>query len=109
MAASSFTLQLPAGTATTKLINLPTAGSWLGGQVVSIAVLAAATITLTIIKKLPGGGTSSRIVWNNVSFPAESRSHVQLKFNETMAKIVYTSTQEISFAIECNTTAVAPA
>lgn len=112
--ASTFTVQLPAGTNITKLINIPTAGSWLGAVVVSFATHTADMTVheaIFINEFVPGNpnvkgyrhvdyagavGTD----FDNWTLAKETRIWKVLFAGESMFKLRYTSTYEVSVNIE---------
>lgn len=116
----TFTVQLPPGTNQTRLVNVPHAGSWLGGVVCSIATHSTdAQIHefIFISSDVPGNPNvkSYRHVGNVAQgaatrgydewvLDADSRIWFVLFKGENMAKIRYTSTQEISLNVETTKT-----
>lgn len=116
---SSYTIQLPPGTNVTKMINVPTGGSWLGGVNISIATHTAnATIHewIFINEFMPTQPTKTGyrhldIVGDNTNgfdnwvLPKETRPYKVLFIGESMMKLRYTSTYEISVCIETSNTA----
>lgn len=111
--ASTFTIQLPAGTDVTKLINFPTAGAWLGAVVVS---WCTHTTNMTVHEAIfinefvPGNsgvkgyrhvnydGTGT--TFDEWILPAEQRIWKGTFAGETMFKLNYTCTNEVSVSIE---------
>jgi hypothetical protein len=100
MSASSSTLLLPAATAKTIDITIPTVGSWLGGVVVSFVSAQNATISLTAIKFPQNTNLGSRTVLSGYSLLADKRRHETLRRNESILKLTYTATAELSVTIE---------
>lgn len=111
--ASTFTIQLPPGTNATKLINIPTAGSWLGGVVVSwcthttdLEVHEAIFIT----ESVPGNSNVKgyrHVNYDGVgptfdewTLPAEWRIWKVLFATESMFKLRYTAANEVSVLVE---------
>lgn len=102
-------IQLPAGTNTTKCINLPTCGSWMGNIAVSLLTSANATIhELVFLYSNPPdgkrryrrtGGTSGGgfAEW---TLEAEKKFIRWLLVGESGMLIRYTATQEISLNVE---------
>lgn len=115
--ASTFTIQLPAGTDVTKLVNVPSAGSWLGAVVVS---WCTHTSDMTVheaifISELVPGNPNVKgyrhVNYDGVgptfdewTLPAEARIHKVLFTHESMFKIRYTSTYDVSVMIETTQT-----
>ncbi len=115
--ASTFTVQLPAGTNVTKLINFPTAGSWLGAVVVS---WATHTTNLTVHEAIfinefvPGNPNVKGYrhvnldgvgpTFDNWTLPAESRAWKVMFAGENMFKLRYTATNEVSVSVETTQT-----
>lgn len=111
--ASTYTVQLPAGTNVTKLINIPTAGSWLGAVVVSWATHTTSMTVheaIFISETVPGnpnvkGYRHSNYdgvgpTFDNWTLPAETRIWKVLFASESMFKLRYTATNEVSVNIE---------
>jgi len=115
---STFTIQLPAGTNLTKLINIPTAGSWLGAVVVSWATHSANMTVhsaIFIFKIVPGNVNVKgyrHVNYDGVgptfdewTLNAETRVYKVLFRGESLFKINYTSTNDVSVTIETSHTA----
>ncbi len=115
--ASTFTIQLPAGTNVTKLITLPTAGSWLGAVVVSwVTHTTSMTVheAILITENVPGNPSVKGYRHSNYSgtgptfdewtLPAETRVWKVLFDSEEMFKLRYTSSNEVSVSIETTQT-----
>jgi hypothetical protein len=116
--ASTFTIQLPGGTDVTKLINIPTAGAWLGGVVVS---WCTHTTDMTVHEAIwinefvPGNPNVKGYRHANLSgegptfdewvLPAETRIWKVLFAGETMFKLRYTCENDVSVSIESTQTA----
>lgn len=116
--ASTFTIQLPAGTNVTKLINIPTAGSWLGAVVVSWATHTADMTVheaIFINEFVPGNpnvkgyrhvdyagavGTD----FDNWVLSKDTRIWKTLFEGESMFKLRYTATNEVSVNVETTRT-----
>jgi hypothetical protein len=116
--ASTFTVQLPPGTNETKLINFPTAGSWLGAVVVSWATHTddmTVHEAIFISEAVPGNPNVKgyrHVNYDGVgptfdewTLPAEWRIWKVMFASETMFKLTYTSTQEVSVTVETTQTA----
>lgn len=116
--ASTFTIQLPAGTNVTKLVNIPTAGSWLGAVVVSWATHTADMTVheaIFISELVPGNPNVNGYrhvnydgigpTFDNWTLPAEWRAWKVLFAGESMFKLRYTSTHEVSVTVETTQTA----
>lgn len=111
---SSFTIQLPAGTNITKLINLPQAGGWLGSVICGIATHttdASIHEWMFINEWIPSQPTKKgyRHVdyagnmgagFDNWTLVKDVRCYKVLFTGESMMKIRYTSTNEISVNVE---------
>lgn len=115
--ASTFTVQLPAGTNVTKLITLPTAASWLGAVVVSWATHTASMTVheaIFISELVPGNSNVKgyrHVNYDGVgptfdewTLPAEIRAWKVLFATEGMFKIRYTSSNEVSVSVETTQT-----
>lgn len=119
--AGTFTVQLPAGTDVTRLVNVPTAGSWLGGVIVSIATHSTDAQIHEMIfindQYVPGNGDVKgyrhvgdvRQGANNRGYDdwilyGDTMIWFPLYETETMVKLHYTSAQEISLNVETTRT-----
>lgn len=107
---SSYTIQLPAGTNVTHLVNLPHCGSWLGAVSFSISSVTDATIHSLLIEYDTAvtlrwyrrvGGTQAGN-WQNWTLSAQRRIWFPMFNNEMMTIINYTSTNPISLCVETN-------
>lgn len=111
--ASTYTVQLPAGTNVTKLINIPTAGSWLGAVVVSWATHTTSMTVheaIFISESVPGNpnvkgyrhGNYDGVgpTFDNWTLPADTRIWKVLFASESMFKLRYTASNEVSVNIE---------
>lgn len=116
--ASTFTIQLPAGTNVTKLINFPTAGSWLGAVVVSWCTHTSDMTVheaVFISESVPGNPNVNGYrhvnydgegpTFDDWVLPAEWRVWKVMFESENMFKLTYTSTYEVSVSIETTQTA----
>lgn len=116
--ASTFTIQLPAGTNVTKLVNIPTAGSWLGAVVVSWATHTSDMTVheaIFISESVPGNPNVNGYrhvnydgvgpTFDNWTLEAEKRIYKVMFQSETMFKIRYTSTYDVSVCVETSQTA----
>jgi hypothetical protein len=115
---SSYTIQLPAGSNITKLVNVPTGGAWLGGVNISIATHTTdATIHewIFINEVMPSQPTKigyrhvdvlgvSAGGFDNWTLKKETRPYKVLFIGESLMKLRYTSTYEISVNIETSNT-----
>jgi hypothetical protein len=116
MAAGS--LNLPAGTEVTKLIAFPLSGSWCGLTRVRIAThTSAATLHewIFIWANAPSNrtyyrrtATSSSNNWYNSTLAPDTDHLRWLSQNESLMKITYTASQEISVVFE-TTRSILPA
>lgn len=111
--ASTFTIQLPSGTNVTKIINIPTAGSWLGSVVVS---WCTHTTSMTVHKAMfiselvPGNAAVKgyrHVNYDGIGptfdewvLPAETRIWKVMFASESMFKINYTCSNDVSVTIE---------
>lgn len=111
--ASTFTIQLPAGTNVTKLINIPPAGSWLGSVVVSWCTHTSSMTVhkaIFITEGVPGNPNIKgyrHVNYDGVGptfdewvLPAEARIWRLMFATESMFKLQYTSTYDVSVLIE---------
>lgn len=111
--ASTYTVQLPAGTNVTKLINIPTAGSWLGAVVVSWATHTTSMTVheaIFISESVPGNPNVKGYRHGNYdgvgptfdewTLPADTRIWKVLFASESMFKLRYTASNEVSVNIE---------
>lgn len=116
--ASTFTVQLPAGDDITKLVNLPTAGSWLGSVVVSWVTHTTdleVHEAIFIQEWVPGNPNVKgyrHVNYDGVGptfdewiLPAETRVWKTLFAGESQFKMRYTSANEVSVNIETTRTA----
>lgn len=116
--ASTYTVQLPAGTNVTKLINIPTAGAWLGAVVVSWATHTSSMTVheaIFISETVPGNPSVKGYrhvnadgigpTFDNWTLAAEARIYKVLFASESMFKLRYTASNEVSVNIETSRTA----
>lgn len=105
------TIQLPSGTAVTKLVNIPTCGAWLGGVVISICSSSSITgITWQVLNPYVVSGSTHYTGYRklgsasgsttNWSLSADTRLYRILFQRETMVKILYTCSSDVSLCIE---------
>lgn len=107
---SAFTLQLPAGTNRTELINFPECGSWVGAVGFSLSSLTQVDISELLVMFYTGGSTNwiRRVGgnqandWKNWSLVGGRRIWFPFLTREQMVKITYTSTSVVSLCYETN-------
>lgn len=116
--ASTFTIQLPPGDDVTKLINFPSAGSWLGAVTLS---WATHTTDLTVHEAIfinefvPGNPNVKGYrhvnydgigpTFDDWTLPSEARIWKAAFAGESMFKLRYTGDNEVSVSIETTQTA----
>ena len=108
---ASTTIQLPAGTDVSHMINFPMAAGWLGGVVVTLCSSVNATVHEMLFiadygpsvqKRIRRVGGTSANNWFEWTLGKYSRPPWFLYNHESMMWINYTSTANISVCIETN-------
>lgn len=107
---TAYTIQLPAGTDVTHLVNLPLCGSWLGLVSISLITSVNATVHEALLIWDTGlaqrwyrrfGGTQAGN-WEEWTLAAQRRPSWWLLQNESLFQINYTASAPISLCVETN-------